>query len=333
MSAPGFSAGERHGWLDRLCIALEAVLAGEQAAKTLAAGAVDDGLTDHSHVSVVRLPMWIWRLPSIDVGRKAAARGGGSLLLPIRLQWREGPLRILAEGTHRLGWEARGMGYDLKGVAEVAAVRFPNPPAGAGGLEHDRLEVGLIPAGNAARELERIATDGDLAWWQASGMIEPILLRALHRAHAVVGGDLRSDGGNLIDPTDIEIIRDNLVLGDGARDSSHIGRLLSRCLAPQTFTSVDPMRYITASLRRDAEEALRRHIGDPRLGPKIRRLAEEMGDKDVRGLVDAYNARYPSDHLGASRAEIALEIGRRPPATTVPIGHLEAVADTGLLTG
>ena len=54
---------------------------------------------------------------------------------------------------------------------------------------------------------------------------------------------------------------------------------------------------------------MRRAIGDPHVGPKVRGLARELGTTDVDTIVAAYRRRWPGDHLAADRAGQALSVG------------------------
>ena len=70
---------------------------------------------------------------------------------------------------------------------------------------------------------------------------------------------------------------------------------------------MDPLRYIAVTLRRDAEQEIRRRIGDPRIGPKIRALHRQHPGISLPDLVDRYRELHPQDRLSVRRAAAALE--------------------------
>ena len=82
--------------------------------------------------------------------------------------------------------------------------------------------------------------------------------------------------------------------------------VLDRCLAGEPFVRVDPQCYVRLALHSLGVSAVRRSIGDPHLGPQLRRLATELGSRDVAVDTREYARRLPDSHLGPSRAADAL---------------------------
>lgn len=305
----------RHPWVDRCCGLLEQVVVGQAAGKLLEAG-IPSG---RGRLAVVTTPLWVWRDPLVDVGRKAAGPDGTRLLLPVRVRWDGEAVRLVGAGRHELGWSATGMGYDLDGselVEAVGAAGTGGPSLAAGVAVPVTVEAGSRKA--VAGELTRLAEAGVAARWDLIGMFEPLLVRALNRAHTRVAAELRPGGGRVLSMLEVEALRDRMLLGtDG--DSGHVGRLLERCLAPRSFEAVDPLRYVSRDLARGAEEAVRRAVGDPKIGSKIRRVHAEIGGDDITALIAAYTSRYPGDRLGRSRAQEAIRLVSSPPPVEVPL--------------
>ena len=101
------------------------------------------------------------------------------------------------------------------------------------------------------------------------------------RAHSSIRaemGDPRTGtlGAPVVDQVKLDQLRDQMMFGDDTH-SSAAERLLKLCTSPGTFRRVDPLRYLTTAIRRDATTAVRRAIGDPHIGPKVRGLARELG--------------------------------------------------------
>jgi len=304
------SGPARHPWVARCCDLLEHVIAGRAAERLVRAGATNG----RARFAVVSAPAWIWRDPLLDVGRKASGPDGTRLLLPVRVRWDGEAVRLVGPGHHELCWSARGMGYDLSGSETVEAVSStvpPGPALVAGGSVP--VTVGVGTGRRAGTELSRLVEVGVSARWELIGMFEPLLVRALNRAHTRVAAELRPSGGRVLSVLEIEALRDKMLLGEDD-DSGHVGRLLERCLAPRAFEAVDPLRYVARDLARGAEEAVRRMVGDPKIGSKIRRVHAELGDDDIPALIAAYTSRYPGDRLGRSRAQEAIRLVSSPPA-------------------
>jgi len=312
----------RHPWAARCCDLLEQVIVG-RAAETLVGAGAPPG---RARSAVIRSSVWIWRDPLLDVGRKASGPDGTRLLLPIRVSWDGEAVRLVGPGRYELAWSARGMGYDLSGSETVEAVTGPVPPGPglvAGGT--GPVTVGVGVRGRIGAELSRLAGAGVAARWELIGMFEPLLVRALNRAHTRVAAELRPNGGRVLSMLEIEALRDRMLLGEDD-DAGHVGRLLERCLAPRAFEAVDPLRYVARDLARTAEEAVRRMVGDPKIGSKIRRVHAELGVDDIPALIAAYTRRYPGDRLGRSRAQEAIRLLSSPPAVEVPLDPSELSA-------
>lgn len=314
-------ARRRHAWDSVFCGYLERILVGERAA-----GLLETLPVRPRRAALVCLPAWKWLPAKIDVGRKGIGSRGTSLLLPVRITWRAGAVAILEPGNHDLAWRAVGMGHDFSGIQRVTV-----SSSLTAGKSSDGLVIGPPIGGRVLRSrLRELAEDGNEAWWRAREQVEPALLKALRVANSSVSTELHPHSAHsVLSATDIEVICTEMLFGEdqGPRSASMFGRLVTRCLDPKAFVSVDPARYVTVSLRRDAKEAVRRHIGDPRVGPKVRRLhsAGRHGRRpeDIEEFVEAYRDKYPSDRLAYRRAAVALGIGVEPPS--VPIALNEAV--------
>ena len=134
------------------------------------------------------------------------------------------------------------------------------------------------------------------------------------RSAALASLHPRADGllEQLFSTEDVRAAADELVLGaDGRR--SRADSLLERCLQPRTFERVDPLRYISTSLRCSARQMVNRRLGDPDLGAHIRRLADQLELPAHRGLTEeeirlvkkSYLVQRPSSRLGKARIAAA----------------------------
>ena len=243
------------------------------------------------------LPVWVWAVPGIRTGRKGS-QNGAALELPIRVSWDTGT--VVAGGTHA-AWRAEGMGWAEQGTVRVDADQVD---LGAFGLQPAPLLHGL-----GARA--EVVQSGHLAWWEMLGDLERMARRYVSRAHAGLRSELSAISGwetpPLLGTTDEEVVVDRIILGAGVRES-RATRLLLRCLKPTTFRAVDPVRYVSRALRRDAEDELHKQVGEPYGGRKVRALAAELGVSEPSALLEAYTRTYPLDHMGLDRIQSALAL-------------------------
>ena len=317
LSPPGVGDGRRSGWLAWFCACLERILVARAAA----------GLASAQRATTMTvLPSWLWVTPP-----------KGDFALPVRLAWAPGPVVVMPAGeTATFRWEAVGLGHTSAGVMSVTADRRPDPPLLrepgdailAAGAIPAAITALVLPAGRARRMLASLIADGEAARWETITALEPKALEAVRRAHAEIAAEVgpAADGTyRLLDRLDVQVLADRMLLGDtGSPGLAPVVRLIERCLSPGAFARVEPRRYVTSALRVYATEEIRRAIGDPHVGPKVRAAAAALGTTDVDAVIAYYRARRPADRLGRRRAEAALNILRRPTGPPVTFAAAEA---------
>lgn len=268
----------RHPGLDILCSRLERIWWGRAATQCIV----------ESHLVVTCLPMFTWHSAGGAMGRKE--RGvNGSLSMPFRLEW-DVPAVALSQDadTSVLDWSTTGPGFAGTGASRGMDYAF--------GSQH-----------RAARFIEDLVDDGELAFWEICEWIEPRVKRAVFEAHLRVGTEIadstQTEPRSWLDEVSLEAIASEMLLGRAATEQDNelhgsVARLIDLCLVPEKFHRVDPMRYMTTHLRRDAEQSVRRRIGDPRAGSKIRRFTSSLKPKTLDELVRAYRKTWPRDEVG-----------------------------------
>lgn len=309
----------RHEWIDALCARLEKIIIGREASDLLAQ-APDRAL---SPVALVTLPVWMWLPPRVDIGRKAVRADGREMLMPVRLTWSPGPLLVLAAGqSATMTWHMTGLGHSQ--FAEVT-------------LRHDghRIEVtdGTLPAqldltghlmgpGPLEVSLRELISRGRTARWDAIMSLEGYVEMAVTNAVTRVSADILDQdfvrGDFVLDRTALEQVRDTMLLGrvretstgDLLDDKGAVHRIIERCMRPGVFEKVDPLKYVVTDLYRQAEAEVRRHVDDPYIGRKIRRMQREMPGAPLTDVVAAYRQQYPGDDLSFKRAARALTSSR-----------------------
>jgi hypothetical protein len=323
----GTPTDRRHPWNATFCTLLERIAWG-RAATTIAER------TPRCSFGVACLPVFAWDVPAAKVGRKGVAADGGKLTLPIRIRWSKQPPGAHPDGVPdqvpevctvngstpmRLYWEASGAGHLRHGVTKITASADIDDPeflfADSIDLVPSHIVVPLMVKTRAVGSLKRLIDDGHTAQWEAISKIENHLSWAFERARASVRNELFDGQGAVVDDESCTAIKNEILLGGptSRQKSTTVLRLLDRCLRPGTFERVDPERYVRTALVSGSETAIRRYIGDPHIGRKIRRLRAEREWKSADELVAEYRRRYPNDCLSTHRTYSALSAGQAVP--------------------
>lgn len=301
------SAGEGtakvEGQMSLLCASLEKIAIGMDAQKVLDAGNIPDA------VSLVVLPAWSWQHPVIDVGRKGIV-AGGRVMMPVRISWTSGSVVLVPAGsTHLFSYDLCGLGNTGSGTVTVS-----NKEATAGvlrGADHidgQRLQSNvsalLGTRASVLHLLKKLVEEGKNEKWllmeRMDKWSESIFKTAAGAVTNEIMGTPREEGAltSLTDTHFIEQLRQKFILGEDNDEDSACTRLIDRCLAAKTFAKVDPIKYITSSIRENAERAIRVAIDDPRTGRKVRTLSRELGITDITELCEAYRLFYPKERTG-----------------------------------
>lgn len=303
----------RHPTLQILCARLERIIVGH-AAEALLENRAD--LPAFGGVAV--LPSWTWLRPLIDLGRKDKEYGtGAGLLMPVRTEWSEGPVMVVGSESMTVNSRTVGMGHAYAGQGRLIA-RAGNPLTAAPGEAPSLAEplyTGFGPERMIAAALKRLVLDGESARWEIIRELEPRVLQTIHKAHSAVSHEIGLSTGiiqPMLDETGLEEVLSVMMFGyideRGDERPGSVFRLLSLCESPTTFVKVDPLRYISKHLRRDAESAIRKKLGDPHIGPKIREIARRFPNTDISVVVAQYRKVYPKDRLSTNRAQEALSV-------------------------
>lgn len=270
--------------------------------------------------SVVVLPVWTWMHSAISVGRKDRASDGGRLLMPVRLSWSHPSVLVVAENTVvHANYTLLGMGHSGAGATTVSSSM-------TGSSRHALMDGQLLPSVHSVRpmserrmlhELNKLVEEGNIAQWEMTMWLDKWTQHIVSVAHAAICFDVFEtpvEYKHLLDKTTLSAIADVIMFGavdvPGEKDAkeSAFARMLERCLSPNTFIKVDPLRYILCTLRENADRAVRARIGDPFIGPKIRKVARQHNLTDISEVVSVYRGLYPKDRLRQERAIRALSV-------------------------
>jgi len=235
-----------------------------------------------------------------------------------------------------VAWHGVGAGWGLAGetVVSVRGVPVDAPPQQRWLSKPPSVVVAAAMHPRAlTAELLRLSSDGRGAVWETISGLEAYTLRAAWAAHSAVFAEMAGGSASamhLLDGVETQEVCDRLLLGSEGEGPSAVARLVERCLSPVAFRGADPLKVVRMSLRRDAEAEIRRRVGDPHIGSKIRGVARDLGLGAVVGRIDPdviaevvarYSLRWPKDRLAAERARRAIELIGGTPGPPVPVPH------------
>lgn len=257
------------------------------------------------------MPSWDWRLPLISLGRKQLDdEGKPTLLMPVRLSWEGGSVQASkASETSEINGMAIGLGHEHGISTSDFAPELTR-----------RLSRSQIVS-----ELKRIVEEGNEAHWGQLMAMESQIRKTVMRAHASVSKEIANSGHeeeSVLDEIDLQGVISMLTLGkrpdEGERERlSSFHRMMALMTQPTAFRAVEPIKFMSCHLRRDAQTEIRKVLDDPHVGPKVRQLSRELSHLTLTEFVKAYNAKYPHDHLSAKRALRALSVKPAPHARRV----------------
>ncbi len=304
----------RHGYSSDICDRLERISWGARASEIL------DSRAKVANCTIATLPMFVWDHPSRDAGRKATSLDG-DLLMPTRISWNtpSSVLLIDPSETFKASWKTPkgSTSSPSRGATEFTVV---HDVAEATLLEQPLTSIPRALAAPIQRRMEArrtlidLAKDGRNARWEILHIFEENLEWNFTRALASVKTEMRLSG-NVLDRAASESLQNKILFGDGSSDKSEpeslAFALIDRCLTKETFAKVDPGLYIRRWMFSTSESAIRRYIGDPHIGRKIRKVAQEIDANDERRVIEEFSRRYPKGHLGARRVKDALSAPQR----------------------
>ena len=333
---------QRHPYSADLCDRLERVAWGEAAAKLL-----ED---DHrrARFAVVVLPVFAWGHTQRATGRKSNSPTG-DLLFPVKIKWSDvpGPVFVLRppKTTVAVSWEVLGIrDVGPRGQTNVTC----STEADGGNTELARsippaIHAPILSGIRARRSLDELVNDGRNARWEILHIFEGNLRWNFDRALALVNAELGLDSMPAIDCATSETIQNHILLGGDPRDVQdrrRVGgdgrseslalRLIDRCLDGKSFSRVDPEKYVRHALFSSSESAIRRYIGDPQIGRRVRRVANEIGSTDIDLVTDELARRDPTRprKIDTDRVNAALSTTRRIMEATQSFSFGDLIEDS-----
>lgn len=255
------------------------------------------------------LPPTMWIHPAPGTG---GAKAAGDKVLPAAVAWHGGTIRVTAaDESPSIGWGVDAAGTIRSGSTTLA------PGASSEWRPEDHVwtvhHSPALSARDAGRTLDELQEAGELARWELLTCLEgfahrqvPTVATSIFREVADV--DESQLAPALLDAQQLEVVVTEVIYGTSGA-GSRILRSLDRCLDPVTTRKVDPIRYLTTQVRRDLADQVRVAIGDPQVGPRIRRIARALGTgASLEAIIGRYNRVHPSDRISTTRAIRALTV-------------------------
>ncbi|MGO1286760.1 MAG: hypothetical protein ACTHUU_16745 [Brachybacterium sp.] len=266
------------------------------------------------------LPPTMWIRPARGVGGHKATRTGS---LPATIAWRDGALHAAdpaAEVPASAGWSVDAAGIHLDGAIDLTEGHGELcRPTGSMWPTH---RAPVLSAYEATRLLEEFIERGELARWTMLSHLEQFAHECVHHVadsicREITGIEDHETAVRLLDDQQLDLVVTHVLYGSAGPDS-RIMRSLDRCLDPATTRNVDPIRYLTTQIRRDLGDQVRVAIGDPQVGPRVRRVARSLGTgAGLEQIIDRYNGLHPSDRVSTTRAIRALTVAPSLESTAV----------------
>lgn len=266
------------------------------------------------------LPPTMWIRPAKGIGGHKTNRAGA---LPATIAWHRGALHA-ADPTRKrpvsAGWSVDAAGTHLDGTIDLAEGHAElGRPTGSMWPAH---RAPVLSAHAAAGRLEEIIEAGELARWAMLAHLEQFAHESVGQVAAsicreITGIEDHELAVRLLDDQQLDLVVTHVVYGASGPDS-RILRCLDRCLDPATTRNVDPIRYLTTQIRRDLADQIRVAIGDPQVGPRVRRIARSLGTgAGLEEIIARYNELHPSDRVSTTRAIRALTVAPSLESTAV----------------
>jgi len=277
-------------------------------------------------VRVHALPPTMWIRPARGTGGAKAAADG---VLPAAITWNSGTVHLAGSDENiSAGWEV-----DAAGTKQSGSIHLARGEAANGRPDRRMWPVHHSPAlssRDAGRALDQLQEDGELARWQMLTSLEDFAHRQIGSVATSIFREVadlpETDlAPALLDDQQLEVVVTHGIYGRSGKDS-RILRSLDRCLDPATTRTVDPIRYLTAQVRRDLADQVRVAIGDPHVGSRVRRIARALGTgASLEEIIDRYNQVHSSDRASTTRAIRALTVA--PSIESTALRHVFEVRD------
>lgn len=152
---------------------------------------------------------------------------------------------------------------------------------------------------------------GEEAAWSLVMRLEPYIASLVSGSARRIAAEMGQPGSVLDDAAVEQVVSELLTEG-------LVMKMVVRAATSDKLLTQSIGSYFHINLRSMTETAVRRLIGDPHVGRKIRRAFAESGASSMAELLEFYHRSYPSEKLAAKRALAALSAGSLVGASALP---------------
>lgn len=181
--------------------------------------------------------------------------------------------------------------------------------------------------------------DGNQALWELLAKLERFVRERVEASNRYIARELEDrlgdgfegwapvDNRGVIDEVAIDEVATALLYGTAGAKDSVVIRMVRR--AATTSINNQPLgSWFDRNITARADEYIRRRIGDPHVGRKVRRIMRTASPRSFAELQEAYSRAHPKDHIGRERLLAALSAGKTIDAVSSSI-DLFVEAPTG----
>jgi hypothetical protein len=259
-----------------------------------------------------------------------------------RLPRRDRPVQVVPAGqTVHVTWRLAGLGLDHSGTLAITA----DPRAGAPAVtrwarfgrdgrwtETSRhaaeghgvpleMSAPAVPRHQLAQTMAGIDRDAARAKWGLVEALSAEVATAVKQAQKDLGRQIAAIRGedvprDVLDPTARQRIATDLTLPERGVRRATLWQALDAMAVPDRFRRADPWKVLAQAIWRDARTAVRRHLGDPKMGDRIRASVIARRPATLEELMAQVAQDCPSDYITPAVVARALTLGHDANAGT-----------------
>lgn len=244
----------------------------------------------------------------------------------IRIRWSAPYVTVVTGASATLSMRA----WD-RATGEITDERAV--PLTGGALHHPVLGQLTIRAQSFSNSTElqgllgSLVSDGEMALWDLVVELEEPISHFVHNRSKHLAAQMDLDVGGVISSDERNRVRDEIMFGHEG-DTSVLTRMIHRAAGDIADGVGDLRQYMVKNLRRDALDAVRRYIGEPRYGSEVRQIAGKRGVEDSEEVLLAIKRANPRMSIGLTVVKAALSASSTLHASTASLEMVREIAST-----
>lgn len=173
--------------------------------------------------------------------------------------------------------------------------------------------------------LGTLMSAGEMSLWDLIVELEEPIGHFVHHRSKHLAAQMGLEVGGVISADERVRVRDEIMFGHTG-DTSVLTRMLHRIAGDVADGVGDVRQFIVKNLRRDALDAVRRYIGEPRYGSEVRQIAGSRGVEDSEEVLRAIKRANPRMSIGLTVVKAALSASSTLHASTASLEMVREVA-------